>query len=554
MTIKTTKLCLYLLITLLVSIYSQVSTASLVYAPPEYLVSSAHLIVTGHVYKISDDIKTKESVYRLAYIKIDQVIKNDLVRKSFKSGDTITINMARKKPTNSLSFSFKKGDSGIWLINSYDNAFALTRPDCLMPIDKLEDVKKILIDLDTLYSEALKNEIPNIEKKRKEILSLTPISQDKIDDVMRKPLSEDIDSNNLRVVNTQRKDLEALFLNQNGQVIGGIPYHAQDTTFKNGLLSVITTFDKDTTQRYGFVDPKGHLVFKTLYSYAEQFSEGRAVVARENLHGFIDTDGKEVIPCVYNYASPFTGGMARVVKGHTVFLIDMMGKVIFQGNDNQILNIGEGWACVNFYGTTIGYIDNKGTLALNTAGTNYVAEKAFKDGLSKVWIRNIQPVQRGFIDRKGKIAFPPKAWTFNDFSEGLVAFSKDNMEPKWGYMDKTGNIVISPRYIRAGDYSDSMASVTYSYWIKRPTQISKDKKIELLPNAHKYIRAMKEGFININGEMINSIGFDHVEEFAAGFARVKLYEKDGTFDSIMDKAGKIVLVISNPMANSETID
>jgi hypothetical protein len=108
MTVNKTKLCLYLLITLLVSIYSQISIASWVYASREHVVSSAHLIVTGNVYKISDDIKKKESVYRLAYIKIDQVIKNDLVGKSFKSGDTITINMAPKKPTSSLSFSFKK--------------------------------------------------------------------------------------------------------------------------------------------------------------------------------------------------------------------------------------------------------------------------------------------------------------------------------------------------------------------------------------------------------------------------------------------------------------
>jgi hypothetical protein len=527
------------------------SIASWVYVPPEHLVSSAHLIVTGRVYKISNDIKKKKSVYRLAYIKIDKVIKNDLVGKSFKPGDTITINMARKKPTISLSFSFKKGDSGIWLIYSFDNAFGLLRPDCLMPIDKLDDIRKILIDLNASYTEALKNEIPNIEKTRNEILSLVPISQNKIDDVMKKPLSEDIDPCNLRVVNTHKKDLEALFLDQSGQVVGAIPYHAQDLTFKNGLLCVLTTFDKDSTQIYGFIDRNGKLISKTLYPYAEQYSEGRAVIKRGNLFGYIDTDGKEVIPCIYNYAFPFNGGMARVAKGNTVLLIDMMGNVIFQAKDNQIGNFGEGWACVNINGAIIGYIDNKGTLALNTAGTNYVADKAFKDGLSRVWIRDKQPKQYGFIDRKGKFAFPPKAWTFNDFSEGLVAFTMDNIDPKWGYMDKTGNIVISPRYIRAGNYSDSVASVTYSCWTERPKLISTDKKIELSPNVHKYIRTTKKGFINKNGDMINSIGFDNVGEFAAGFARVKLYDKGGTFDGIMDKAGKIVLVISNPMTNSK---
>ena len=553
------KFSLCLLFGLLASLYPHVSFASWVSVPPEQLISSSHLVVTGCVFKISGNKsktisvgkKLSKLVYRLAYIRIDQMLKNDLVGISFKPGDTIAIRMGRKKPETSLSFSFKKGESGIWLLNYRNDSFGLYSPDCLMSISELNHVRRMLMELDVSYTAALKNEIPKHERKRKEILSLPPYPQDKIDAAVGNGISSDIDLDTIRVVNTHRNPPEALFLNQSGLVIGGIPYYAQGMKFENGLLSVITNFDKNTGRKHGFVDRNGKLVSKALYSYTEQFSEGRAVVARDNLFGFVDINGKEVIPCAYSQASSFSGGMARVTAGQTVFLIDTMGKVIFQGRYNQILNIGEGWACVNINAKTIGYIDSSGELALDTKGTNYVAEKAFKEDLSEVWIRGTQPIQRGFINRKGKLVFPPKAWIFSNYSEGLVAFLTDYRSHKWGYMDKTGNTVISPRFIRTGDFSEGMAAVTYSCWIERPAVISEDKAIELSPKAHKYFRCSRRGFINKNAEMISPIGFDSTGAFTAGFARVRNYVKGGTFDGIMDKTGKIVLVLSNPMASSE---
>jgi len=119
-------------------------------------------------------------------------------------------------------------------------------------------------------------------------------------------------------------------------------------------------------------------------------------------------------------------------------------------------------------------------------------------------------------------------------------------------MDKTGNVVISPRFIQAGNFSEGVAAVTYPCWIKRPAVFSTDKAIKLSPKAHKYFQGSREGFINKNAESINPIGFDSTQEFVNGFARVRIYVKRGTFDGIMDKAGKIVLVVSNPLVNSES--
>ena len=46
------------------------------------------------------------------------------------------------------------------------------------------------------------------------------------------------------------------------------------------------------------------------------------------------------------------------------------------------------------------------------------------------------------------------------FSEGLAAVKiHDNDDEKWGYIDKTGKIVIQPQFSQAGTFSEGLATV-----------------------------------------------------------------------------------------------
>ena len=49
----------------------------------------------------------------------------------------------------------------------------------------------------------------------------------------------------------------------------------------------------------------------------------------------------------------------------------------------------------------------------------------------------------GFIDKTGMVVIPPKFDEVNPFSEGLAAVQ---IEGKWGFIDKTGNMVIRPQF------------------------------------------------------------------------------------------------------------
>ena len=72
---------------------------------------------------------------------------------------------------------------------------------------------------------------------------------------------------------------------------------------------------KKKGNKYGFADEKGKIVIPYKYLYAEEFSEGLALVGKKNSgYGFINKEGKEIIPCQYNQAKSFSDGLAAVFK------------------------------------------------------------------------------------------------------------------------------------------------------------------------------------------------------------------------------------------------
>ena len=67
--------------------------------------------------------------------------------------------------------------------------------------------------------------------------------------------------------------------------------------------SAPTRYDRITLlcrgNRYGFVDCDGRQITPFIYSWASEFEEGRAVVARNGKMGAIDSNGNSVIPIIY---------------------------------------------------------------------------------------------------------------------------------------------------------------------------------------------------------------------------------------------------------------
>ena len=62
----------------------------------------------------------------------------------------------------------------------------------------------------------------------------------------------------------------------------------------------------------------------------------------------------------------------------------------------------------------------------------------------------------GFIDKSGTLVIPPK---FDDAESFLEGLAKIEVEGLYGYADKSGAIVIPPQFKEADSFSDGFAPV-----------------------------------------------------------------------------------------------
>ncbi|NQT16006.1 MAG: WG repeat-containing protein, partial [Planctomycetes bacterium] len=105
------------------------------------------------------------------------------------------------------------------------------------------------------------------------------------------------------------------------------------------------------------------------------------------------------------------------------------------------------------------FIDDEGKVAL---ATRYPLVDVFSEGLAMVGTTVSDDARRviggyGFIDKTGRLVVPGGFEAANRFSDGLAAVKKDG---KWGYINRKGRIVISPRYNEWADpFCDGMARV-----------------------------------------------------------------------------------------------
>ena len=62
----------------------------------------------------------------------------------------------------------------------------------------------------------------------------------------------------------------------------------------------------------------------------------------------------------------------------------------------------------------------------------------------------------GYIDKSGKVVIEPQFDEERAFSEGLAQVEKDG---KWGFIDKSGKVVIEPQFDWVSDFSEGLAKV-----------------------------------------------------------------------------------------------
>jgi len=210
------------------------------------------------------------------------------------------------------------------------------------------------------------------------------------------------------------KDGKHGMINRQGKEATMVIYD-QPLLFSDGLFQV------KLGGKEGFITEEWDWAVENVYDWAYPFSEGLAIVGLNSKYGYVDKYGNVIIPIEFTEAYDFISGVARLLKD---------GKY--------------------------GYIDKKGETIIP-----FIFDEAedFVDGFTTVKLNNFY----GVINLKGEVVIP-FSYEFIDpkcFSDGLVAVRKFTLdgEYKVGYLNQSGNMVISSNYSMASTFLNGIALV-----------------------------------------------------------------------------------------------
>lgn len=165
--------------------------------------------------------------------------------------------------------------------------------------------------------------------------------------------------------------------------------------------------------------------------------------------------------------------------------------------------------------------------------------------------RIIHKGKYGFIDKTGKVIVPAQYERAGEFSEGLASLLTDK---GYGFIDVSGQFVIKPAYSDVENFVDGIAAVIAPAAAEpsryRKTYIDKTGKVVLDLGAgdEYYLSSFSEGltvrfsgkqagFIDKTGKFVIEPKFDMAFNFSEGLAQVRIGRKYG----YIDKSGKMVI-------------
>ena len=170
------------------------------------------------------------------------------------------------------------------------------------------------------------------------------------------------------------------------------------------------------------------------------FHEGLARVCKDKKYGFIDKLGNEIIPCKYDDAKDYDKGISVVTLGDKQGAINRQGDMVIPCKYDNINLCADDSLAAASINETSGFIDLEGNIVVPF---DYEYCGTFSEGLADVRKNGLI----GFVNKNGKLVIPCKYTNSLDLSEGLAGVSIDGgedgaVDDKWGYIDKTGKIVI----------------------------------------------------------------------------------------------------------------
>lgn len=183
--------------------------------------------------------------------------------------------------------------------------------------------------------------------------------------------------------------------------------------------------------KWGYIDTTGQVVVPVQYDDIASFREGLAKVKKDGKYGFVDKTGQVVIPLQYDYAWSFSEGLATVKKNGKIGYIDKTGKVVVPLQYDYLKKDFD-------HGRMFAEVKRNGdTYYVSKLGDEYTAVGSVSEGLVLVGNNKY-----GFIDKTGKMVIAPQydvTWSFKN-GQAKVGL-EDGKTPRYFYIDKTGKVL-----------------------------------------------------------------------------------------------------------------
>jgi hypothetical protein len=254
---------------------------------------------------------------------------------------------------------------------------------------------------------------------------------------------------------------------------------------------------------WGFIDISGKEVIPLKYRSVLAFNHGLGGVTLRNAKGtsmgYVDKTGKQIGPMEAEYNFEYQDyGLFLESSGDKVGLYDITGKNIVPAKYDACRATGENTFAIRINGK-YGFIDKTGK---ELVPAKYDEVGNFSEGFASVMISN----KYGIVDKKGKEVIHPSTYTnMTFFSSGSIAALRLN----WVFIDKTGKL------LTAQQYDDLKESPAY-FFSEGFARVSLNGKF---------------GYINRHGKDIVSPKYTQAFHFHNGLARVEMDRRVGFVDS-----------------------
>jgi hypothetical protein len=126
----------------------------------------------------------------------------------------------------------------------------------------------------------------------------------------------------------------------------------------------------------------------------------------------------------------------------------------------------------------------------------FSAAREFKEGLAAVQIGKKENGKWGFIDKTGKVLIQPEFDSAEVFSDGLCAVLVGGNHGKWGFIDKHGMFMINPQFFMVWEpgFINGLARVDVGDFSTADSATIIDRKGDhLLPPTFDFIGVFQEG-------------------------------------------------------------